>query len=123
MINLFHNLTGTNVVDCINEDDCVYFVVAEGQYGLAVGKNGVKIKNAERVFKKMIKVFEFARSVEDFVKNLVPDTESIEVKGGLILVRVKPQNRARVIGKAGKNVKIINKFLQRLFDVEELKVK
>lgn len=122
-INLFHNLTGSNVVDCVNEEDCMYFVVAEGQYGLAVGKNGAKVKNAERVFKKAIKVFEYASNVGDFVRNLIPETENIEIKDRLIFARVKPQDRARVIGKAGKNVKIINKFLQRLFDIEELKVK
>jgi N utilization substance protein A len=123
IINMFHNLTGTNVVDCVNEDDCLYFVVAEGQYGLAVGKGGAKIRNAERVFKKPIKVFENAADLEKFVRNVVPEAEGVEIKDKLVFVRVRPQDRARVIGKAGKNVKIMNKFLQRLFDVEEMKVK
>jgi N utilization substance protein A len=123
VINLFHNLTGTNVIDCVNEDDCIYFVVAEGQYGLAVGKGGAKIKNAERVFKKTIKVFEYAQELDKFIRNLMPEIENIEMRGALILVKVRPQDRARVIGKGGKNVKIINKLLNRLFDVEELKVK
>jgi N utilization substance protein A len=123
VINLFHNLTGTNVIDCVNEDDCIYFVVAEGQYGLAVGKGGAKIKNAERVFKKTIKVFEYAQELDKFIRNLMPEIENIEMRGALILVKVRPQDRARVIGKGGKNVKIINKLLNRLFDVVELKVK
>ena len=45
------------------------------------------------------------------------------VKEKMVLVKIKPADKAKVIGKGGKNVKIINKFLQRLFDMEELKVK
>lgn len=123
MIDMFHNITGSNVIDCVNDDECLYFVVAEGQYGKTVGKNGVKIKNAERIFKKTIKVFEYAHDIEGFIRNLIPKSENIEIKDNVIFVKVKPQNRAKVIGKGGKNVKIINKLLKRLFDVEELKVK
>jgi transcription termination/antitermination protein NusA len=122
-MDLFHTLTGSNVVDCLAEDDYIYFVVAEGQYGLAVGKSGVKIKNAERVFKKPIKVFEFSEDLEIFIKNLVPDVQEITRNEKLIFIKVDAKNRAKVIGKAGKNIKIINKLLQRLFDVEELKIK
>lgn len=123
MISIFHNLTGTNVVDCLNEEDCIYFVVAEGQYGLAVGKAGAKIKNAERVFKKAIKVFEHSQDLEKFLHNLIPEIESMEMRNKVIFVKVSSSDRARTIGKAGKNVKVINKLLSRLFDVEELKVK
>lgn len=123
MIDLFHNLTGSTAVDCIQEDDFIYFVVAKGQYGLAVGRNGAKIKNAERIFKKPIKVLEHADSIEEFIRNIVPDVQDITVNGSHVYVRVSAKARAKVIGKAGKNIKIINKFLQRLFDVEEMKVK
>ncbi len=122
-INLFQNLTGSSVVDAITEDDEIYFVVAQGQYGSTVGKNGSKIKNAERVFKKNIKVLEYSESVEEFIKNLAPDAQEFSVKDRIITVRVKPSDKAKIIGRAGKNIKIINKFLQRLFDIDELKVK
>jgi transcription antitermination factor NusA-like protein len=39
------------------------------------------------------------------------------------MVKIRTADKAKVIGKGGKNIKIINKFLQRLFDMEELKVK
>lgn len=123
MIDMFHNLTGATAVDCIQEEDFVYFVVAKGQYGLAVGKAGAKIKNAERVFKKPIKVFEHADSAEEFIKNIVPDVQEITMAGSHVYVRVGQKDRAKIIGKGGKNIRVLNKFLQRLFDVEEMKVK
>lgn len=122
-INLFQTLTGSSVVDCLVEEDCIYFVVADGQYGLTVGKNGVKIKNAERVFKKPIKVFEYSEDLEGFIRKLIPETEEISGKGKLIFIKVSQKDKPKVVGKAGKNIKIVNRFLQRLFDVEELKVK
>jgi N utilization substance protein A len=123
VINLFQNLTGATVVDSISENGELYFVIAEGQYGLAVGKGGIKIKNAEKVFKKTIKVMEYSESLEKFVKNAIPEVQEMTMNGKHILVKVKQSNRAKVIGKGGKNIKILNKFLQRLFDIEELKLK
>ena len=59
-ISLFQNLTGSSVVDAIMDGDEIYFVVAQGSYGATVGKGGVKIKNAERVFKRLFEVVEHA---------------------------------------------------------------
>ena len=122
-ISLFQNLTGSSVVDAISEGDEIYFVIAQGQYGSTVGKNGSKIKNAERVFKKNIKVFEYSETLEEFIKNIIPSVQEFSIKEKIVMVKIKPTDKAKVIGKGGKNVKIINKFLQRLFDMEELKVK
>ncbi|MBI4174170.1 MAG: NusA-like transcription termination signal-binding factor [Candidatus Aenigmarchaeota archaeon] len=122
-ISLFQSLTGSSVVDAINEGDEIYFVVAQGQYGSTVGKNGSKIKNAERVFKKNIKVFEYSESLEEFIRNIIPGVQEFSVREKMVLIKIKPADKAKVIGKGGKNIKIINKFLQRLFDMDELKVK
>ena len=122
-INLFQNLTHATVIDSISEDGEIYFVVAEGQYGLAVGKGGATIKNAEKRFKKNIKVLEYSEDLEKFVRNVIPEAHDISIQDKQIFVKVRPQDRPRVIGKGGKNIKIINKFLQRLFGVEELKLK
>ncbi len=122
-INLFQTLTGSSIMDCITEDDELYFIVSEGKYGVTVGKNGIKIKNAEKVFRKKIKVFEYAPSVDDFIKNLIPDVQEITHKGKIVYTKVDAKNRPKIIGKGGKNIKIINKFLQRLFDIDELKVR
>ncbi len=122
-ISLFQNLTGSSVVDAIVDEDEIYFVIAKGQYGSTVGKNGVKIKNAERVFKKFIKVLEYSESAEEFVKNTIPGVQEFRLNGKSINVKIKPTEKARAIGKGGRNIKIISKFLQRLFDIEELKVK
>ena len=122
-MNFFQNFTGSSVVDCITEGEEIYFVVGHGQYGLSVGRQGAKIKNAEKLFKKNIKVFEYSTDLKEFVKNLIPEMQEAEIKDKIIEVKIRQSDRAKVIGKGGKNIKIINKFLKRLFDIDSLKVK
>jgi len=117
-INLFQNMTHSSVVDCIADDDELYFVVGQGQYGLTIGKNGSKIRNAERVFKKSIKIFEYSPNVKIFIKNLIPECQEIEeetTENKILYIRVKQRDRAKVIGKSGKNIKVANIILERLF--------
>ncbi len=122
-ISLFQNMTGSSVVDCITEGDGIYFVVAQGQYGLSVGKHGAKIKNVERLFNKSIKVFEYSETAEGFLRNVVPEAQEITLKGKTADIKVRQSDRAKVIGKAGKNINMLKRFLKRLFDIDDLKVK
>ncbi len=122
-INFFQNVTGSSVIDCINEDGEIYFVVAKGQYGFSVGRGGVKVRNAERMLKKSIHVFEYSPQPEEFIRNIIPEAQDIAMKDSGIEVRVRQQDRARVIGRGGKNVKILSRFLERLYSLGNLKVK
>jgi len=123
LIDLFQRMTGSNTVDCIDNDDTIYFLVKEGQYGLAVGKGGIKIKNVESRLKKTVKIFEYSEDIEKFIRNLIPDTKEISITDESIIVKVKSNARAKVIGKSGKNMKIANEFLKRHFNRDDLKVK
>ena len=122
-INFFQSLTGSAVVDCLTEEDEMYFVVGAGQYGLSVGKGGEKIKRAEHMFKKSIRIIEYSPDVKQFIKNVIPEAQEIVVKDDGIEVHVRQQDRAKVIGRGGKKIKIINRFLERLFDAGSVKVK
>ncbi len=122
-INYFQNMTGSSVIDCINEGDEIYFVVAKGHYGLSVGRGGSKVRNAEKKFKKNIRIFEYSEDPKEFIKNAIPEAQEIIMKENGIEVHIKQQSYAKVIGKAGKNIKIINRFLERLYDLGNLKVK
>lgn len=121
-INMFQGLTNSSVMDCMEDNGDIYFVVGEGQYGLAVGKNGAKIKNAERAFKKSIKLIEYSPDIEQFIKNMIHDAQHIKSEGGMVHVKIKPADRSRVIGRNGSNIRIMNHFLKRLFG-SEMKIK
>lgn len=122
-MNLFQNLTGSSVVDCLQDGDDLYFIVAEGQYGLSVGKGGMKIKNAERIFKKNIRVFEYFEDLQKFIKSAMPEAQEIIVGENDVMIKVKPSDKPKAIGKSGKNIKILGKIVARLFDKETVKIK
>ena len=121
-ISLFQSITGAVVKDYAETEDDMYFVVREGEYGLAVGKDGSKIKRAENIFKKSIKVFEYSDNLEQFVRNLIPEAQQISIKNKSIRVRIAASDRAKVIGKGGSRVKVLESFLARLHDVTDFKV-
>jgi len=121
LINLFQNFTGSHVIDC-HIDDEIYIIVANGQYGLAVGKNGAKIKNVENILKKKIKLFEYSDNAETFLKNLIPQAKEINIKNKVAEIKLMNYDKAKVIGKGGKNINIIKKFMKRLFDIEDIKI-
>lgn len=129
LITLFENLTGAGVRDCLVDDDngIVYFVIDEGQIGKAIGKNGSSVRNTENLIKKNIKVFEFSEDAERFVRNLIPSVNSFRLKvengRNIVEIWVDKKNKASVIGRDGKNLKIYKELLQRNHDINEIMVR
>ena len=129
IITLFENITHAPVKDCLTdpESNTVYFVVEEGKLGIAIGKNGNSVRHAENVIGKTIKLFEFSKDVVTFVKKLIPQTTSVKVRNMdnnvTIEIHVEKKNRAMVIGRNGRNLKLYKELLKRNHKVDNLSVK
>jgi len=126
LITLFENLTGAPVRDCIvdNSNNYVYFIVEEGKMGVAIGRNGSSVRSAEKIMGKNIKVFEFSKDLRTFVKKLIPKALEVRIKNqeGKVLVEVKVEKRDKplVIGRNGRNLKLLKELLHRNHGVDEL---
>jgi N utilization substance protein A len=127
LMTLFENLTGTSVKDCLIDENTIYLVVGEGELGIAIGKNGNSVKNAENMMNKTIKLFEYSDDLSKFVKNLIPKVTSVTIHNQddrvVIEVRVEKNDRAMVIGRNGKNLKIFKELLKRSHNVSDLIVR
>ena len=121
-ISLFQRITGAHIVDSILEDDTIYFVVKKGQYGMSVGKNGERIKKAEGLFNKKIRIFEHADTLEEFLKNAIPEAKKIDIKSETVEISVSNKERSKVLGKNGERVKILNQLIERLYGKKPLKI-
>jgi len=121
VINAFENITGTEVRDCVCSN-IIYFLVNPGKMAIAIGKNGQNIKIAERMLKKPIKIFEWDEDSEQFIKNMIPSVQKIEVNGDKAIISIEKENRGIFIGKKGANIKIIREFLTRNSNIKELKL-
>ena len=124
LMTLFENITGSSVKDCIVEENTVYFVVDEGKLGIAIGRNGNSVKNAESVINKVIKLYEFSNDLNRFVKNLIPKATGVTINndGDRIVVeaKVEKSDRPMVIGRDAKNLKICKELLKRSHNVSDL---
>jgi len=121
VITAFENITGTEVRDCIISDT-VYFLVNPGNIARTIGKNGYNIKNAEKILRKPIKVFEWAEDDEQLIKNMIPCAQKININGEKATVTLNVEDRGAVIGKKGCNIKAIREFLNRNGNIKELKI-
>jgi N utilization substance protein A len=124
LMTLFENLTGVPAKDCLVEENVVYFLVDEENVGMAIGKNGNSVKNVENVINKTVKIFGFSNDLNKFVKNLVPkatDIKIIDQEGKKIVeVSIEKSDRPIVIGREGKNLKILKELLKRNHNVDDL---
>ena len=118
LITLFENLTGASVKDCLIEGNVVYFLIEEGMVGMAIGRNGRNVKNAERIIGKQVKLFEFSKDLRTFVRNLIPQAQDIKINGERVEVRVDKIHRPIVIGREKKNLEVFRKILKRNFGVD-----
>jgi N utilization substance protein A len=127
LINLFENVTGATVKDCIVNGDTVYYVIDEGKVGIAIGKNGSSVRHAERMIGKTVKLFEFSPELVKFVRNLVPQANDVKVKDEnneiIVEIRVDKKNRALVIGRDRKNLNLYKELLQRNYNINDLIVR
>jgi N utilization substance protein A len=124
LITLFENLTGVPAKDCLVEENVVYFLVDEENVGMAIGKNGNSVKNVENVINKTVKIFGFSNDLNKFIKNLVPKATDIKINDQegkkIVEVSVEKSDRPIVIGREGKNLKILKELLKRNHNVDDL---
>ena len=121
VIAAFENITGTEVRDCVCSD-VIYFLVNPGKMALAIGKDGHNIKTAEKMLKKHIKIFEWSEDCEQFIKNLIPSAQKIDINGDKATLAIDTETRGMVIGKKGCNIKVIREFLERNSNIKGLKI-
>jgi N utilization substance protein A len=123
VVGAFERVIGVHVRDCLLTEDAVYFLVEPGKMGMAIGRNGSKIKNISMTLGKKVKIFEYADTLEKLVRNLIPCATSVDINNDTVTVVIPSSERSAVIGKSGNNIKMIRQFLERHFNVKNLRLK
>jgi len=123
VVGIFERLTGVHVKDCLMDEECVYFLIEPGKIGVAIGKNGSTIKNVSRALGKSVKIFEYASTPEGMIKNFIPNLKSVEVDSNGATISIPVSERSVVIGRNGRNIKIIREFLKRHFRIDNVRLK
>ncbi|MBN1897059.1 MAG: NusA-like transcription termination signal-binding factor [Candidatus Aenigmarchaeota archaeon] len=122
-IAVFERVTKVHVKDCIRDESGVYFMVEKGKSGLAIGRNGAVIKSVSKMLGKTVKVFEFSQNIEEMVKSMIPAAKNVDVANDAVTVTLPSSERSVVIGRSGRNIKIMKEFLNRHFKINYLRLR
>ncbi|MFW6064002.1 MAG: NusA-like transcription termination signal-binding factor [Candidatus Natronoplasma sp.] len=127
-ISVFEKITDAEVVDCIDIPEKVIFIVEKGAIQKAIGKGGKNVTKISDAIDRNVHVIEFSDDAEELLKNIfysydVKDVE-IEDKNGVKhgTVEVAQENKARAIGKEGRNLSIARKIMMRHSDISSVSV-
>ena len=116
---LMEKITKAKVKDCFtDEEGTIYFVVAPGELGKAIGKGASNIKRLQQELQRKIRIIEFSDNVVEFVKNIIYPLriESItEEQETVVIKETNKKAKSLLIGRQGKNLKLINRAVKRFF--------
>ncbi len=131
LMSMFQGMTGATARDCVIDEkrDRVIFVVAQGQMGLAIGKDGASVKKLERAVRRPVEVVEWADDVEGLVKTSLGAKFVQEVRVGErldgtkgVVVIVDSRKKGAVLGLGGKNAEKVRLLAKRYFDVSNVQI-
>jgi NusA-like KH domain protein len=115
-ISIFQSMASANVMDCIENDETIYFVVKGG------GRNPETMRRMERTFGKRVRIYEFSEDPKTFIRRLAPDAEGIEINSNVARIKIKNCFKPRVIGKDRKNLMVIKSLLKRFYEIDDVKI-
>ncbi len=127
-VALFQDLTRTTVVDCVDAQDRLIFVVKEGDIGKAIGKKGENVAKLKRLLNKDIHVVEFSEEPEKFVANVFRNYDvkgvQLEQRGDIThaTVTVDASKKGRAIGKEGRNLRVSRDLIARHHPIQSVSV-
>ncbi len=123
-MSLFEKITDTTPKDCFEREE-ILFIVPEGTAGKAIGKKGRNVKKLSKLFEKRVKIAEFSQDRAEFIKNLLPvEPKSVKEENGVVTLFGKNRNdKGKMIGVRGQNLRKMEDVVQQYFSIEEIKVK
>ena len=131
MLSMFQGLTGATARDCIIDEKAnrIIFVVAKGQMGLAIGKEGAAVKKIERAVKRPVEVVEWADDVEGLMRNALGAKHVREVRLSerldgtkSVTVVVDLRKKGAVLGIGGRNAQKVRLLARRYFEIDNVQI-
>ena len=128
-MGLFQAVTSVTARDCVIEEGRVIFLVDKNQMGTAIGSGGKNIRTLRNRLSRGVKVFEFDDDPKTFLKNLLDDIKPREIKitsnrqkEKVAHVSISPEDKGKLIGAEGKNIKTLTSLLKRHYGIDNIKI-
>lgn len=117
-ITLFENMTGATVIDFLEAEGSLNYLVKEGMVGLAIGKNGSNINKVKRALSSRVLVFEDSEDKERLVRNVCSPL-SVRPSFNCDSIRIEAARKDREVIN-GKHMRLAKELLKRRLDVNKV---
>ena len=131
LLSMFQGMTGATARDVIVDEKRgrVIFVIAQGQMGLAIGKDGASVKKIEWAVRRPVEVVEWAEDVEGLVRNSlgakfvqeVRVSDRLDGTKGVVVV-VDPKRKGAALGLGGRNAEKVRLLAKRYFGITNVQL-
>ncbi|MDV3293206.1 MAG: NusA-like transcription termination signal-binding factor [Nitrososphaerales archaeon] len=132
LMSMFNGMTGATARDCVVDEkqNRLIFVVAKGQMGLAIGKDGASVKKIERAVRRPVEVVEeWFDDVSELVKNALGPryVQEVRVSDRLdgtkgVVVVVDPKKKGAAVGMGGRNAEKVRLLAKRYFEINSVQI-
>ncbi|WP_136687264.1 NusA-like transcription termination signal-binding factor [Halorhabdus amylolytica] len=129
-IALVESVADVTVRDCLFDDDHdrVAFVVAAGEIGKAIGKDGQTVERIEERIGRDVTLLEDAPTPEDFVANALAPAAVHDVTiedgpdGPVAVADVDERDIGAAIGADGRRIELARELAARHFDIDDIEL-
>ncbi|MEM1574788.1 MAG: NusA-like transcription termination signal-binding factor [Nitrososphaerota archaeon] len=126
-ISLFEAMLNIPVIDCIENEELIVFVIENGKLKYLLQNGGKKIKQFSYLIKKKLKIIEYSHDTATFIKNAllpakVTDLRLTEKPNGkkMVVVAIDPNQKGLAIGKNGKTIELVRYLAKRHHNVDKI---
>ncbi|MBN1377359.1 NusA-like transcription termination signal-binding factor [Candidatus Woesearchaeota archaeon] len=127
VMSMFESITKARLKDFFILDEILYFVIAPGDMGKALGKNKVNVYKLREKLDRKISIIEYNEDIIRFVSNIIYPFRADDIKKEntkIIIYGKDLKNKAKIIGKRASTLRRYEKVVQRYFpEIEEIMVK
>ena len=118
---VIERVTGARVKDCFKDEETLFVIVATGEVGRAIGRNGEHLHRLQTELGKRIKVIEYQDQAAAFLRKVIYPLNVQEIREEEQALLIRDNNKktkSLLIGRDGRNLKNINRAVQRFFNKE-----
>ena len=133
-LQLFQTMLGVPAIDVVEdpEENRLIFVVSPGNLGVAVGRDGAKLKAMRRLLwrdlKKEIEVVEYSADPEEFIRNLLSPARVSSIRiiergqSRIAIVKVPEEDKSVAIGAGGRRIRRARLMAKRWMGIDNVKI-